>query len=228
MSACRRTRRCSSARRRRSSTCSFWKTRSRRRTSPTSGRSAQNCATPIAMGELFNSPHEWQPLISGRLIDYIRVPRFAGGRLHAGAQDCDPGRAVWREDGVARAGRCFADRAHGASHAGHVSYNFGIQEYSPFNETTQEMFQGLPGDEGRLSVGERDAGLGHRGRREGRRRSIRSQQGERSEWRMGRDPEAGRHRDQAVDCLQESGREGQVILPFFLLGWDMRCGQSER
>src|SRR5579884_564621 len=33
----------------------------------------QNCATPIAMGELFNSPHEWQPLITERLIDYIRV-----------------------------------------------------------------------------------------------------------------------------------------------------------
>jgi len=33
----------------------------------------QQCATPIAMGELFNSPHEWTPLISERLIDYIRV-----------------------------------------------------------------------------------------------------------------------------------------------------------
>ena len=33
----------------------------------------QNCATPIAMGELFNSPHEWQPLIAEQLIDYIRV-----------------------------------------------------------------------------------------------------------------------------------------------------------
>src|SRR6202035_4377963 len=33
----------------------------------------EQCTTPVAMGELFNSPHEWIPLISERLIDYIRV-----------------------------------------------------------------------------------------------------------------------------------------------------------
>jgi mannonate dehydratase len=37
------------------------------------------CATPIAMGELFNSPHEWRPLIENRLIDFIRMQI---GRAH--------------------------------------------------------------------------------------------------------------------------------------------------
>ena len=29
----------------------------------------QQCATPIAMGELFNTQHEYVPLITSRLID---------------------------------------------------------------------------------------------------------------------------------------------------------------
>ena len=104
----------------------------------------QNCATPIAMGELFNSPHEWQPLIEGRLIDYIRVHVSQAGGF-------SPARkiAILAEQyGVRTAWHGPGD----VSPVGHmanvtldiVSYNFGIQEYSPFNERTQEIFHGCP------------------------------------------------------------------------------------
>lgn len=40
----------------------------------------QQCDTQIAMGELFNEPHEWQTMIDERLIDYIRchIPHTGG------------------------------------------------------------------------------------------------------------------------------------------------------
>jgi mannonate dehydratase len=104
----------------------------------------ENCGTPIAMGELFNSPHEWQPLIEGRLIDYIRVHVTQTGGF-------TPARkiAILAEQfGVKTAWHGPGD----VSPIGHmanvtldvVSYNFGIQEYSPFNERTQAIFQGCP------------------------------------------------------------------------------------
>ncbi len=103
-----------------------------------------NCATPIAMGELFNSPHEWQPLIVNQLIDYIRVHVSQAGGF-------SPARkiAILAEQfGVRTAWHGPGD----VSPVGHmanvtldlVSYNFGIQEYSPFNERTQAIFQGCP------------------------------------------------------------------------------------
>lgn len=104
----------------------------------------QNCDTPIAMGELFNSPHEWQPLIEQRLIDYIRCHLSQVGGL-------TPARkiAILAEQyGVKTAWHGPGD----VSPVGHMaqisldiaSTNFGIQEYTPFNDRTQAIFHGCP------------------------------------------------------------------------------------
>jgi len=102
------------------------------------------CATPIAMGELFNSPHEWTPLITGRLIDYIRIHvSQAGGltpvRKIAALAEIHGVKTAWHGPGdvspIGHAANVTLDV---------VCYNFGIQEYSPFNDRLQEVFRGCP------------------------------------------------------------------------------------
>jgi mannonate dehydratase len=104
----------------------------------------QNCATPIAMGELFNSSHEWQPLIEGRLIDYIRVHVSQVGGF-------SPARKIailGEQYGVKTAWHGPRD----VSPIGHmanitldlVSYNFGVQECTFFDEKVQQIFSGCP------------------------------------------------------------------------------------
>ena len=104
----------------------------------------QQCATPIAMGELFNSPHEWTPLMAERLIDYIRIHvSQAGGvtpcRKVATLGEIFNVRTAWHGPGdVSPIGHC-------ANVALDVAcYNFGIQEYSAFNDASREVFQGCP------------------------------------------------------------------------------------
>ena len=104
----------------------------------------EQCATPIAMGELFNSPHEWTPLISERLIDYIRIHVSQAG----GITPCRKVAILGEIFGVKTAWHGPGD----VSPVGHaanvaldlVSYNFGVQEYSPFSEQVQEVFKGCP------------------------------------------------------------------------------------
>jgi mannonate dehydratase len=104
----------------------------------------QNCATPIAMGELFNSPHEWQPLITEQLIDYIRVHLsqaggFSPARKIALLAEQFGVKTAWHGPGdvspVGHAANATLDL---------VSYNFGIQEYSGFNDRARAIFPGCP------------------------------------------------------------------------------------
>jgi len=104
----------------------------------------QQCSTPLAMGELFNSPHEWTPLIAERLIDYIRIHVSQAG----GVTPCRKIAAMAEIFGVKTAWHGPGD----VSPIGHCAnialdlacYNFGIQEYSPFHERLQEVFRGCP------------------------------------------------------------------------------------
>jgi len=104
----------------------------------------RTCATPLAMGELFNSPHEWTPLIAGRLIDYIRMHVSQGGGLTpmrkvAAFAEIYGVRTAWHGPGD------VSPIGHAANVTLDVACaNFGIQEYSAFDARTQEVFRGCP------------------------------------------------------------------------------------
>jgi mannonate dehydratase len=104
----------------------------------------QQCATPIAMGELFNNPREWQPLIAEKLIDFIRmhVSQMGGitpARSVATFANMYGIRTAWHGPGDT------SPVGHAANlHMDLWSPNFGIQEWCRFPEHVYEMFPGLP------------------------------------------------------------------------------------
>ena len=104
----------------------------------------QQVAIPIAMGELFNNPQEWMPLITNRLIDFIRVHISQIGGLTPAKK-----LAVLCEAFGIRTAWHGPDDTSPVGHAANLhldvnSSNFGIQEWSGFNEPLQEVFPGCP------------------------------------------------------------------------------------
>jgi mannonate dehydratase len=116
----------------------------------------QQTSTPIAMGELFNSPHEWTPLIVERLMDYIRIHVSQAG----GLTPCRKIAAMGEIFGVRTAWHGPGDVSP-IGHAANVAldlacYNFGIQEYTHFNDAAHEVFPGtLVAKEGYLYANEK-------------------------------------------------------------------------
>ncbi len=104
----------------------------------------QQCCTPIAMGELFNNPREWQPLIAGRLIDFARMHVSQMGGLtparHVAAFANMYGvRTAWHGPGDT------SPVGHAANlHLDLWAPNFGIQEWCGFPEHVYEIFPGMP------------------------------------------------------------------------------------
>ncbi len=104
----------------------------------------QQTAVPLAMGELYNNPHEWVNLMQDRLFDFIRIHISQIGGITPAMK-------------VARLGEWFNVRTawHGpgdVSPVGHAAnahidlavWNFGIQEAVTFSDTLQEIFPGCP------------------------------------------------------------------------------------
>jgi mannonate dehydratase len=104
----------------------------------------QQSACPIAMGELFNSPHEWTGLISERLIDYIRVHISQIGGITpamklARLAEWFNVRTAWHGPGD------VSPVGHAANaHIDLAVWNFGIQERTVFRQNAMEVFPGTP------------------------------------------------------------------------------------
>ncbi len=102
------------------------------------------CATPIAQGELFNNPHEWERLIADRLIDFIRVhiTQIGGitpARKLATLCEAFGVRTAWHGPGD------VSPIGHAANvHLDLASLNFGIQEWSGISDVLMEVFPGSP------------------------------------------------------------------------------------
>lgn len=103
----------------------------------------QQCATPLAVGELWNNPHEWRELVEQRQIDYIRhhvshIGGFTAARKVAAFAENFEVKFAW----------------HGApnSPVGSMTNltldltceNFGIHEHMDYGPVVEEIFQGCP------------------------------------------------------------------------------------
>lgn len=104
----------------------------------------EQCAVPIAMGELLNNPHEWVNPMANRWYDFIRIHISQIGGITPAMK-------------VARLGEWFNVRTawHGpgdTSPVGHAAnahidlavWNFGVQECKLFKPEAFEVFPGTP------------------------------------------------------------------------------------
>jgi mannonate dehydratase len=120
----------------------------------------QQSSIPIAMGELFNTQHEFVPLIKERLIDFIRIHISQIGGLSPARKvqalsEYFGVRTAWHGPGDA------SPLAHAAQLALELaSYNFGIHEGSGFPQQTQEVFVGCPEVRDGYMLAQEKPGLG--------------------------------------------------------------------
>ena len=108
-------------------------------------RIRSQCATPIAVGELFCTPNDWMPLVHDRLIDYIRIHiSMIGGitpaRKAAALCEAYGIKTAWHGPGD------LSPVGHAVNlHLDLSCHNFGIQEWwRDIGEASRAVFPGAP------------------------------------------------------------------------------------
>ena len=159
----------------------------------------QQTSIPIAMGELFNTQHEYLPLIKDRLIDFIRIHISQIGGLSPArkvAALCEffGVRTAWHGPGDA------SPLAHAAQLALELaSYNFGVHEGGSFPQETQEVFVGCPEVKNGYMLAQEKPGLGIEVDEKARREVPVPAGSAELRLLVGHDPAERRHGDQTVE-----------------------------
>jgi L-alanine-DL-glutamate epimerase-like enolase superfamily enzyme len=124
--------------------CFSWRTFCLRNRANISRPSVPNAPVPLACGELFTHPLEWDGLIRRRLIDFIRVHiSMIGGitpALKLAAFAAASGvRTAWHGPGD------LSPIGHAVNvHLDLSVENFGIQEWIGISDRLREVFPGSP------------------------------------------------------------------------------------
>jgi mannonate dehydratase len=101
-------------------------------------------SVPLALGELYTSPHEYLPVVRDRLVDFMRahlsdIGGITPARKLAAICELFGIRTAWHGPGDA------SPVAHAANLALDIAVpNFGIHEWPNFGESAREVFPGCP------------------------------------------------------------------------------------
>ncbi len=121
--------------------------------------------TPIAMGELFNNTNEWLPLVTGRLIDFMRIHISQVGGLSM-AQDRRAVRVLRDSHRLARSRRRLAGRPRRQCASRSVLSQFRHSGSPRFHAGGAGCIPRLSDAQGGILLGQRQSWPGHRSRRE--------------------------------------------------------------
>ncbi|KIF72998.1 bifunctional D-altronate/D-mannonate dehydratase [Streptomyces sp. 150FB] len=101
----------------------------------------QHTTTPLAIGEVFNSLHDYGPLLSDRLIDYVRSAVTHIGGVTAMRKLLDLAAVHGAKSGIHGPADISPVGMAAAVHLDIAVHNFGIQEYARHSARTLEVFR---------------------------------------------------------------------------------------